>query len=40
MPFGLRAAVCETYLADERGISRFPNMAFPCVLGVSDHGEP
>src|SRR6266496_2382516 len=40
MPFGLRAAVCETSLADGRGISRFPNMTLPCVLGVSDHGEP
>src|SRR5450830_1376317 len=40
MPFGLRAAVCKTYPADERGISRFPNMTFPCVHGVSDHGEP
>ncbi len=40
MPFGLRAAVCQPYLADGRGTSRFPNMTLPCVLGVSDHEEP
>jgi hypothetical protein len=40
-PYALRASCrgLQDHFADERGISRFPNITFPCVLGVSDHGE-
>ena len=40
-PFGLRLGGRRLdQRFGKRGISRFPNMTLPCVLGLSDHGEP